>query len=579
MFDEYPSKLSKQRVVRLWSGEVDSLDNALRLLLIIDYIADWARDIYREGIARSLYKLASSDSTSLAQDEDIFSLAGNVADWISANPSGDEFGKCAAYEDPLHELDCKEGVLRDTRFICTELVGLLITAENLDEFLRTGNTDDETRKLTTSLLYSIADSFQVKGSVLNDLETSWTGFDKSLPEMPHPEETFLVVITSRFYLTSKWDQVRELAYVAVSKSLVKDLRGIARVPNNTFRSLQEAPMVKSLVLFNELLARSARDNLSACLSSLNLTTLSVLSSRDKFHKSAWRMLPLHSEARPNTIEKQIAIKFSIRTKTQDFISDIYSRYKVGRNIVTASILRSSSALDEVVRAGRWNPRSFWPNIRYVVWPWRNWANLRRGEQVDDIVLVRSEECTCPCPRKKDTELCIFILNPFLTTRGISPNLFSNPPSCHLLLGKENCQMESNNLNNKIPISDCKEELARCLNAFKVSLGRPLDRSLNRPKSKWATLLQGWESAPVTDERSLPPRRPFRRCRDPPSLQEVLLGRATQITMANDPSALRGHFRQWAVLGSLVYDRPRPNLDRLVRRGTLNPPPSIRRPRR
>ncbi|KAG4293561.1 hypothetical protein FPRO06_00146 [Fusarium proliferatum] len=230
------------RVVRLWSGEVDSLDNALRLLLIIDYIADWARDIYREGIARSLYKLASSDSTSLAQDEDIFSLAGNVADWISANPSGDEFGKCAAYEDPLHELDCKEGVLRDKRFICTELVGLLITAENLDEFLRTGNTDDETRKLTTSLLYSIADSFQVKGSVLNDLETSWTGFDKSLPEMPHPEETFLVVITSRFYLTSKWDQVRELAYVAVSKSLVKDLRGIARVPNNTFRSLQEAPM-------------------------------------------------------------------------------------------------------------------------------------------------------------------------------------------------------------------------------------------------------------------------------------------------------------------------------------------------
>ncbi|KAG5744247.1 hypothetical protein H9Q70_013048 [Fusarium xylarioides] len=204
------------RVVRLWSGEVDSLDNALRLLLIIDYIADWARDIYREGIARSLYKLASSDSTSLAQDEDIFSLAGNVADWISANPDGDDPGKCAAYEDPLHELDCKEGVLRDARFIRTQLTGLLITAENLDEFLRTGKTDEEARKLTTSLLGSIADPFQVKGNVLNELETSWAGFCQGLPEMPHPEETFLVVVTSRFYLTSNWDQVSEGQFECLS---------------------------------------------------------------------------------------------------------------------------------------------------------------------------------------------------------------------------------------------------------------------------------------------------------------------------------------------------------------------------
>nr|RBQ99291.1 hypothetical protein FVER53263_00115 [Fusarium verticillioides] len=67
------------RVVLLWSGCVDSLGGALQLLLIIDYIADWARDIYREGIVHSLQKFAPHDSESLRRDVDIPSKAGNVA--------------------------------------------------------------------------------------------------------------------------------------------------------------------------------------------------------------------------------------------------------------------------------------------------------------------------------------------------------------------------------------------------------------------------------------------------------------------------------------------------------------------
>ncbi|KAG7421592.1 hypothetical protein Forpe1208_v000127 [Fusarium oxysporum f. sp. rapae] len=66
------------RVVRLWHGCLDSLDDTLQLLLIIDYIADWARDIYREGIASSLQKLALSDSASLDHDEDVYSKAGGL---------------------------------------------------------------------------------------------------------------------------------------------------------------------------------------------------------------------------------------------------------------------------------------------------------------------------------------------------------------------------------------------------------------------------------------------------------------------------------------------------------------------
>jgi len=54
------------------------LDGALQLLLIIDYIIDWARDLYRAVIYRQLKSLTTdnvSDSRSINSDSDIYSLA------------------------------------------------------------------------------------------------------------------------------------------------------------------------------------------------------------------------------------------------------------------------------------------------------------------------------------------------------------------------------------------------------------------------------------------------------------------------------------------------------------------------
>lgn len=54
-----------------------SKDGALQLLLIIDHIFDWARDVYRPAIFHHLKYLSSndaSDTISIANDSDIFSL-------------------------------------------------------------------------------------------------------------------------------------------------------------------------------------------------------------------------------------------------------------------------------------------------------------------------------------------------------------------------------------------------------------------------------------------------------------------------------------------------------------------------
>lgn len=65
-------------------------DDALRLLLIVDYIFDWARDVYRPSILRQLKSLTigeAYDHTSLVSDSDIFSLGRNISNWIQPPPS------------------------------------------------------------------------------------------------------------------------------------------------------------------------------------------------------------------------------------------------------------------------------------------------------------------------------------------------------------------------------------------------------------------------------------------------------------------------------------------------------------
>ena len=67
-----------------------SKDSFLQLLLIVDYIFDWARDIYQPSILRQLKSLVTGlafDQISLTDDSDIMSMRRNISSWIQAAPS------------------------------------------------------------------------------------------------------------------------------------------------------------------------------------------------------------------------------------------------------------------------------------------------------------------------------------------------------------------------------------------------------------------------------------------------------------------------------------------------------------
>ncbi|OQD90679.1 hypothetical protein PENANT_c001G02842 [Penicillium antarcticum] len=106
-------------IVDLWNGNISYLDDSLQLLLIVDYIFDWARDIYRPAILGELDVLATGDIT--ATDPGVFStMSSRIASWMNASTEGQTTQVSTFGEPPdLNYLKVvsQEGVIRDAHII------------------------------------------------------------------------------------------------------------------------------------------------------------------------------------------------------------------------------------------------------------------------------------------------------------------------------------------------------------------------------------------------------------------------------------------------------------------------------
>ncbi|KAL2127828.1 hypothetical protein VTI74DRAFT_10108 [Chaetomium olivicolor] len=219
------------RVFRLWSGAVDSVDAALQLLLIVDYIVDWARDIYRETVIASLRKLAVNDSRSLAYDSDILSLAERAPQFWTIG-TDDEVGPAGAGNesepyDILRAFDSPSGVIRDARYIRSRFISLYVTEDNFGTLMNSTASQEESVQLATSILNILKEAWRVSREALDGLEAEWTGHDPDAWDLYPPDKKFLVVVTATAYLTPDWEQTREVSYLAVAETLLDRLLATA----------------------------------------------------------------------------------------------------------------------------------------------------------------------------------------------------------------------------------------------------------------------------------------------------------------------------------------------------------------
>ncbi|KAI1031302.1 hypothetical protein LB504_000118 [Fusarium proliferatum] len=500
----------RQHVVRLWHGCIDSLDDALRLLLIIDYIADWARDLYREGIAHSLQKLAACDSSSLARDEDLVSLSGNMGTWLNSLLDTNRDTVSQVLRDPLHEFDTEAGVFRDPRFVRSECLGLIITHNNVEEFLRTGLTNNAAGNLISRLIGNLKGACRMTGRLLNDLELLWTDTDRDLSDVVQSEETFYVVATTAFYLNSNWEPVRELSYLAVSERLIADTARSTPEALGHVHELEKPRLVERIDAFGDLLKMSAEDNLSACLFGFCLRTDTTTGAE---YGIVWKAL---TEAdRDNDTRAQIVLRSYMWPTARLFITGIHSIYTIGRNELRMPFLRTSSAMDKVATADALKERVDPLETR---WPWNNIkATNTRGISSKQLVFAR-ELSTVTFYR---TEVCIFVLNSSFATTGIPINQISDPPRRHIEMPALSESYDTTILghgrisghriftawNAAITTSDNTGLLKRKLGVFIEALKR---QKTSHSIYKWHRITTGW----AIDQEVLPfdltCNRPFER---------------------------------------------------------------------
>ncbi|KAL7762656.1 hypothetical protein ACKLNR_009191 [Fusarium oxysporum f. sp. zingiberi] len=517
------------RVVLLWSGCVDSLGGALQLLLIIDYIADWARDIYREGIAHSLQKFAPDDSESLRRDVDIPSKAGNVALWVASNLDNSDDARNQPIGDPLRKFDSKSGVFRDPRFVRSNCIGLAITHQNVEPFLRTAKTNRETSDLIFALLENLERPCLVKGQMLNDLELLWTDTDRSLSDILHPEDIFYVVLAAKFYLNPNWEPVRELTYLAVSQKLVQDSVRSSPKPLPYIILLETAPMVETLEGFRGLLHMSAEDNLAACLYNFCIRIDIEASARRSEINFVWKTLPTIAINDNPGAQKKRVLCACARPTASRFVHKIYSMYKVGRNEPTISFFRVSSSMDQLATVEDLRDRP--QLLDETAWPWKEDAGLKAARaSIRELMIVRKAAQVTYF----QADLCIFILDMSLAVQGIPRTLFSRPPETHVLMFKYDEDPDDidrwgaatysqddtrKGWNFAIHTSNDVVRLTSHLEKLRKGLRQYPGFGL---LSKWKQIITGWAQDQNTESLDLASTRPFTRRSDQASLTSLLL---------------------------------------------------------
>ena len=277
-----------QNVVDLWTGNICFVDGALQLLLIVDYIFDWARDIYRPAILGELHTLSTGDV--ITTDSEIFStVSRRMSSWMDTSEDGQpmrtSFGTISSTANtlelpPFLNITCPEGVIRDAAVLQSRYLALHLNEADIDEFLLSFSTAQEAQAWVNSLPICLSQSWRVTAETIHALETFWTAKFRPPPENQQPNEIFYINIAFNMFMTETWEPVRQLTCFSISERALQRLP--SRVENIYGFEWNQNPLIEFSaieVILGRILKQSILDNITAAVSMLCMT--SCFSNRDK----------------------------------------------------------------------------------------------------------------------------------------------------------------------------------------------------------------------------------------------------------------------------------------------------------
>lgn len=270
--------------MQLWTGCITEDAAALQLLLIVDYIADWARDIYRPSILKHLKSTISQDAcnqASISNDSEVYSMTSanpsrQISNMVPAPPTpidanemqGDTLSNPGSESPknipPVSVFNLERGSLQSASYFKSKLFGLRLTEDNVQHLLGFSKgvygDSEECEKLADrilNLLLGPDDCIAMQETDLDFFENSWAFDMGTLMEAkarastsPNPT-IFYVVADFSTFMTNTWDIKKEISYIAVSKPALDALTSVGRYAMSDMRSdriVQRAGLCSHMVL-------------------------------------------------------------------------------------------------------------------------------------------------------------------------------------------------------------------------------------------------------------------------------------------------------------------------------------------
>ncbi|KAL2127143.1 hypothetical protein VTI74DRAFT_11257 [Chaetomium olivicolor] len=261
-------------IVTVWAGCISNRDDALQLFLIVDYMSDWARDVYRAAVIRELRILSAPDMeiATVFTDTDIFSSRHMVLD-----PS------IAVLEDPItiSEHDHRNpqaafkqlesalgGVVRHAAPIECRFRALFLTMDNIQTFVSSTSNNIRQyfiRQILRQFSPDTGRPVALTPDQISSIEENWTGYSRLRAPFHLKDTKFYTVHVVTYHLLPSWDQARDLCLIAVQEQAFDDL-----VVQSKLKTAKGRPYVEpgSLVLdeIARLKSASVEQNLLACIS-------------------------------------------------------------------------------------------------------------------------------------------------------------------------------------------------------------------------------------------------------------------------------------------------------------------------
>lgn len=223
---------------------MNEYDAALQLLLIIDFIFDWARDVYRPTIICQLTTLSGheEDNLSVLADNDIPSLAGDewtkqIEKWRGSVQSPLQTNTESDYNiEAWGSLDSKLGrglgVFRPAWIIESVFQCLYVTKHNIKDLLNSIPEQRTPSSLATKAANSLSQNHVlISEDVLSTMEEIWT--HKARRQETHgisEGEKLFATIIYHTEISNTWEPRKCISCAVFDREALDELRSLTKRP-------------------------------------------------------------------------------------------------------------------------------------------------------------------------------------------------------------------------------------------------------------------------------------------------------------------------------------------------------------